>query len=81
MSVSIWRRFHGDIVAHVRRLSDAGRYEIAAWDGQRPERVQRFTQQCSTVDAAKARADALARRAFGHHCDFGFCTDWMVWSA
>ena len=79
MSVQTWRRFHADQFTASVIEKDPRSYGVAAWheaSGIERELPKRF----SGLDAAKAAADDLVRRTFGHRCTLERCGEWMIWT-
>ncbi|OLB61376.1 MAG: hypothetical protein DMG04_13365 [Acidobacteria bacterium] len=79
MAIHTWRRHHGhDLTANVIVLP-AGSYEIAV-SHEPSGAVQRGRKAFTRLEAAKAAADDLVRRSFGHTCSIESCGEWMIWS-
>ena len=73
---SQWRRHHGhDIVAEVT-VDGRGFWSVATSRQSNPT-VKFRTVKLHSWDAACAKADALARHAFGHSCQ-ATCGDWVA---
>lgn len=80
MTIHTWRRHHGrDLTANVIVLR-VGSYEIAV-SHESSGTVRRGPKPFTRLEAAKAAADDLVRRSFGHTCSIESCGEWMIWSA
>jgi hypothetical protein len=78
MATDHWRRFHGaHVIAHVRQVGAS--WEALVWPGDDPTTIVRAPRRFASLRSAKAAADALARKYFGHRCDFSVCGEWMRW--
>jgi hypothetical protein len=76
MAALAWRRHHGhDIVAAVT-IDGRGLWSVATSRQSNPTVIIR-TAKLQSWDAACAKADALARRAFAHSCQ-ATCGDWLA---
>jgi hypothetical protein len=76
MAALAWRRHHGDdIVAYVT-FDGRGLWSVATSSRSSPT-VKRRAAKLQSWDAACAKADALARRAFAHTC-LSTCGDWLA---
>jgi hypothetical protein len=71
-----WRRLHDDeIVSAVDPVEALGMWEPSAWRVAAPSEIAQSGWVEMLVDA-HARADALAREAFGHTCTVT-CAQWL----
>ena len=79
MSLQTWRRFHGGLIATVI-AKGSELYAVAVWD-EPSGIIRQLPRVFDRLDAAKAAADHLLRRTFGHKCAMESCGEWVVWSA
>jgi hypothetical protein len=80
MGISTWRRLHGhDLTANVI-VMPSGSYEVAA-SHEPSGAVRRGPRAFTRLESAKAAADDLVRRTFGHTCSVDACGEWMIWNA
>jgi hypothetical protein len=80
MSLHTWCRFHADeFTANV--IEKAPRcYAVAVWH-RASGFVRELPHTFRRLESAKAAADDLARRTFGHRCTLEGCGEWLIWSA
>jgi hypothetical protein len=79
MPIETWRRIHGDLMADVVALWP-DHYRVVV-SNVRSGLTRELPRVYARVEAAKAAADELVRRAFGHRCDMEHCGTWLQWSA
>jgi hypothetical protein len=78
MSLSSWRRFHAHgFTANILERAPQT-YIVAACD-EMSGMTRQLPRTFSALEAAKAAADALVRRTFGHRCATDQCSDWAFW--
>jgi hypothetical protein len=76
MDQVIWRRKHGtDIIAEASS-DDGAWWRASTWRVSDFETIIARPKWAQTRHAACAVADDLARKTFGHKCDFVTCADW-----
>jgi hypothetical protein len=75
----IWRRFHSaDLVANIIER-DPQTFVVAIWQVA-TERGSHHARTFRRLESAKAAADNLIRRTFGHRCSFEDCGQWRMWT-
>jgi hypothetical protein len=79
MSFQTWRRFHADKFTANVVEKGPGSYAVVVWD-QASGLVRELPRIFARLESAKAAADDLARRTFGHRCTLEHCGEWLVWS-
>ncbi len=76
MATYVWQRSHGsEIIAEV--IADARGWRPSTWKKSQPTGVVLAKTPRVSRQAACAKADELARRAFDHACDATTCGDWV----
>ena len=79
MGIQAWRRHHGrDLTANVI-VTPSETFEIAVLH-EPTGALRRGSKTFTRLEAAKAAADDLLRRSYGHTCTVESCGDWMIWS-
>lgn len=79
MGIHTWRRHHGSELTANVVVTGPHAYSVAVW--QEPSGVvHRLPQVFQRLESAKAAADDLVRRSFGHTCTIESCGEWMIWS-
>ena len=77
MGTLTWRRHHGsDLAAQVVQQRES---YVAEVSHEPSGAVCRAPKTFANPQAAKAAADELVRRSFGHQCTFDRCGQWMLW--
>jgi len=77
--MKIWRRFHShELIANILQR-DAHTFVVAVWHTA-SEKGAHYAREFRKLDSAKAAADHLLRRTFGHRCSFEECGTWILWS-
>jgi hypothetical protein len=78
MGIQTWRRFHGELIATVIAKGNE-LYAVAVWD-EPAGIIREPPRMFDRLDSAKAAADDLLRRTFGHKRAVESCGEWLVWS-
>jgi hypothetical protein len=80
MGIHTWRRHHGgELTANVI-VKGPDAYSVAVWH-EPSGLVRRAPKTFQRLESAKAAADDLVRKGFGHACTLESCGEWLIWSA
>jgi hypothetical protein len=78
MPLHTWQRQHGpDILSQVESVEQMGTWRPSVWLVKDPAVVVSAPAGLTQLQAAQARADALARKTFNHRCNMDTCGVWL----
>lgn len=80
MAIQTWRRHHGDELTANVVENGLSTYRVAVLH-ESASIVRELPKTFQRLESAKAAADDLGQRTFGHTCTIESCEAWLLWTA